>query len=599
MSTKQVINKELFESSKIQSFKKEFETAQPFQYLRIQSFLNKEFIPKLEKSLNENSIEFNKKDNDLYRFFQSYGLEQLPQKTAIQDLIKSLYSQEFRQLLFKITGKHVNDKPDLFASCYTDTSYLLCHDDQIEDRSIAFILYLVPSDWNENDGGALNIYDSYNANSSNNNNDDNGQQKINVNIFPKHKPYKQLIPERNSVVLFQVSDKSFHAVDEVLTDNKKRIAIGGWWHAMDEDNMIHNLNKSKVAKPDPIIIWNEPNNKLSLLKKWLNPVYLKDDAIKQLQTKFLEDSHVIMMDFLNEELYYKLLNQLFSVKCMDNDYDYDNIDDNQSGISWKLRGPIHRRLYYKLSNMNNDNSNEHGLILEFNQLIESIEWKQLIQKIVSLKIMKYNVEIRRFDHGHYTIAHDLDRFKDLPGLDVNFQFIENEANGWNPQKFGGSTYYTLGKQDSDDDNDDSNDIDDNDNDKDKDDNVVLESIVNEDQVIINQSEDEDEDEDQVEEELDDEEMDDGILMSVHSFPNTLSVTYRSSQGVMSFVKYLNHLAPCSKADINQIWTVDDNDDSDNDQDDDINKIGSELNEKKRKLQDLECDQEPPSKKQKM
>lgn len=40
---------------------------------------------------------------------------------------------------------------------YTDT--LLCHDDELEGRRIAFILYLVPY-WKKEDGGALDLFDT-------------------------------------------------------------------------------------------------------------------------------------------------------------------------------------------------------------------------------------------------------------------------------------------------------------------------------------------------------------------------------------------------------------------------------------------------------
>ena len=39
---------------------------------------------------------------------------------------------------------------------YTDT--LLCHDDELEGRRIAFILYLVPH-WKKEDGGGLDLFD--------------------------------------------------------------------------------------------------------------------------------------------------------------------------------------------------------------------------------------------------------------------------------------------------------------------------------------------------------------------------------------------------------------------------------------------------------
>ena len=35
---------------------------------------------------------------------------------------------------------------------------LLCHDDELDNRAIAFVLYLVPP-WNKKDGGALDLFD--------------------------------------------------------------------------------------------------------------------------------------------------------------------------------------------------------------------------------------------------------------------------------------------------------------------------------------------------------------------------------------------------------------------------------------------------------
>ena len=36
---------------------------------------------------------------------------------------------------------------------------LLCHDDELEGRRIAFIYYLVPHSWQAADGGALQLFD--------------------------------------------------------------------------------------------------------------------------------------------------------------------------------------------------------------------------------------------------------------------------------------------------------------------------------------------------------------------------------------------------------------------------------------------------------
>lgn len=52
----------------------------------------------------------------------------------------------------------------LYASLFMYTWYsvmlldvLLCHDDELEGRRVAFILYLVPP-WQSSDGGTLDLY---------------------------------------------------------------------------------------------------------------------------------------------------------------------------------------------------------------------------------------------------------------------------------------------------------------------------------------------------------------------------------------------------------------------------------------------------------
>ena len=46
------------------------------------------------------------------------------------------------------------------GTLYVDTDYLLCHDDQLEGRKIAYLFYL--SDMKETDGGSLNLFASKN-----------------------------------------------------------------------------------------------------------------------------------------------------------------------------------------------------------------------------------------------------------------------------------------------------------------------------------------------------------------------------------------------------------------------------------------------------
>lgn len=94
--------------------------------------------------------------------------------------------------------------------CIQLADALLCHDDELEGRRIAFILYLVPP-WDSSLGGTLDLY----------NVDEHFQPKQIV---------KSLIPSWNTLVFFEVSPVSFHQVSEVLSEEKSRLSISGWFH---------------------------------------------------------------------------------------------------------------------------------------------------------------------------------------------------------------------------------------------------------------------------------------------------------------------------------------------------------------------------------
>ena len=55
---------------------------------------------------------------------------------------------------------------------------------------------------------------------------------------------KSIKPKFNSLTFFEVSDRSFHQVAEVLSQTKSRLSINGWFHGK--------INKRPVAYVDPI-----------------------------------------------------------------------------------------------------------------------------------------------------------------------------------------------------------------------------------------------------------------------------------------------------------------------------------------------------------
>lgn len=181
----------------------EFAKVKPFPHIGIKNFL-KDHKPLSAAIKGE---QFYKKDSDLFSFSQTNNLF-YSKNPVTQPAVKLFSSQTFSSLISAISG--IKLKPgalDVFGSLYEKTDYLLCHDDRVEDRKIAFILYL--STLSERDGGSLALYS-------------------NKGIHP----YKKIFsypPVENSLFIFKVSKLSWHEVEEILSD-KKRYAIGGWLH---------------------------------------------------------------------------------------------------------------------------------------------------------------------------------------------------------------------------------------------------------------------------------------------------------------------------------------------------------------------------------
>ena len=192
-----------FSNPEISALGKKFRAAKPFPHVVIENFLaNHKLLMALE---NE---KFYRKDSDLFSFSQTNNLF-YSKSPVVSAAVKMFSSQQFSSLMSAITG--IRLKPgavDISASLYEKTDYLLCHDDQLEGRKMAFILYLSKS-FAAADGGAL--------------------------VFLSKKsshPDKKVVaypPLQNSLMFFAVSKKSWHEVEEVLTD-RKRYTIGGWLH---------------------------------------------------------------------------------------------------------------------------------------------------------------------------------------------------------------------------------------------------------------------------------------------------------------------------------------------------------------------------------
>ncbi|XP_059940537.1 prolyl 3-hydroxylase OGFOD1 isoform X2 [Mesoplodon densirostris] len=179
----------------------------PFLHCVIPNFIQSEnFLEGLQKELL--NLDFHEKYNDLYKFQQSDDLKKR-REPHICALRKILF-EHFRAWLSDISKIDLESTIDVSCAKYEFSDALLCHDDELEGRRIAFILYLVPP-WDRSLGGTLDLY----------NVDEHFQPKQIV---------KSLIPSWNTLVFFEVSPVSFHQVSEVLSEEKSRLSISGWFH---------------------------------------------------------------------------------------------------------------------------------------------------------------------------------------------------------------------------------------------------------------------------------------------------------------------------------------------------------------------------------
>uniref|UniRef100_A0A3Q4BLW6 Prolyl 4-hydroxylase alpha subunit domain-containing protein n=1 Tax=Mola mola TaxID=94237 RepID=A0A3Q4BLW6_MOLML len=157
----------------------------PFPHCIIRNFLRcQAFVDSLQRELLQ--LNFHEKSNDLYK---------KRTEPHIAGLRAALFGR-FRSWLGEVLGVELEPTVDISCAKYEYTDVLLCHDDELEGRRVAFILYLVPP-WQSSDGGTLDLYST----------DSNFQPQTIV---------KSLVPSSNTLILFEVSPVSFHQESVLL-----------------------------------------------------------------------------------------------------------------------------------------------------------------------------------------------------------------------------------------------------------------------------------------------------------------------------------------------------------------------------------------------
>ena len=196
------INKKYLQEDEIKKINSGFKKAKPYSNFALENFFNAEKLADLKNAVLAEKFEHVEKD--LFSFSHTKDLVSSKNK-KIKEFYNMLSSKEFILLMGKLTGIKLSSKIDMQSHNLYRGDYLLFHDDELEGRGIAYIVYL--SNFQKNDGGKLQLYDLNNPS----------------------KPVKSIIPKLGTFTCFKVSKKSMHDVEEVIA-KKERLTVGGWFY---------------------------------------------------------------------------------------------------------------------------------------------------------------------------------------------------------------------------------------------------------------------------------------------------------------------------------------------------------------------------------
>ncbi|XP_043477428.1 prolyl 3-hydroxylase OGFOD1 [Leptopilina heterotoma] len=334
----------------------------PFRVCKISNFLkNDELMDEIKSELW--NVKTRRNSIDLYQFEQSSDLADVMSK-HLKNLFAT-FQTDLSTWMKRNTRIELNKKISISSACYSDTDYLLCHDDNMGDRRIAFILYL-SKNWEASDGGALELFDT----------DESG--------WPRN-VVRSLLPEYNSLLFFEVTENSYHQVAEVVSPDKSRWSISGWFHGP-------LIEKERPARPifdsDPI----DPENTEYDLKQWIRLSYLSPETIKEINIKVEYESCAFLSEFLLLEIYEKLSQEV-----------------NSDNIKWKKVGPADQR-NYEIA----DEETLPETLKKFYKLFKSLAMFQMLKKFTDLDLVplketmkpKMRIELQRWNIGCYTLLSD-------------------------------------------------------------------------------------------------------------------------------------------------------------------------------------------------
>lgn len=230
-------------------------------------------------------------------------------------------------------------------------------------------------DWLEEDGGSLDLF---------------GCQP---GAIAPAEVVTRIFPRRNNFLFFEVTNRSFHQVSEVLTSCKPRLSISGWFHGMP-------LKRPPLAIEPPVTLVTPSSKPVSVLS--LSPEYQREKSWAGVGEVFLEESMVMLQHFFEAADASALLKELSAL----------------SSAAWAHAGPANKRNYSHLKT-----DSELALPVRVRAAFEyftSAVFVELLKKLTNLELVSCHCELRKFTSGCYTLAHDADADKAHDRLVVSF-----------------------------------------------------------------------------------------------------------------------------------------------------------------------------------
>jgi Rps23 Pro-64 3,4-dihydroxylase Tpa1-like proline 4-hydroxylase len=360
------------------------------------------------------------KSNDLYQFTQTAALGDFTLKeNALAAVSQALYSQEWVTYLRKMSRLALDERPiDVAGQYYRRTDHLLCHDDKLEGRRVAFILYLVDEDWNEEDGGQLELFSI----------DEYGQPKDII---------RRIVPRWNTLVFFEVTPISYHQVAEVRSKTKQRISLSGWLHG--PSSSIKKMTLEDCYQQSEQAYWNtlcvtKNGNMPCDITSYIEEVYISMLSKVSIRERFVQYSSACLESWMKPSYVKGLRDDLMAAR-------------------WIHVGPANRRHYDRC-----DMSDEcvGKWLCKMKDFWCSSEFLSWLGDITGLQLEPFTYELRRYRHGDYTLMADHNNNarqqekmiakEETYVLDVIFSIYDQDQVIWETSNTGGQWIYVDGEE---------------------------------------------------------------------------------------------------------------------------------------------------------